>query len=62
MLCLPIVILSCLVFVTNVIELNISKLNIANLISLVFYCISIGLFEEIFFRGIIEEELLLSIR
>lgn len=58
MLCLPIVILSCLVFVTNVIELNISKLNIANLISLVFYCISIGLFEEIFFRGIIEEELL----
>lgn len=48
MLCLPIVILSCLVFVANVIELNISKLNIANLISLVFYCISIGLFEEIF--------------
>lgn len=58
--CLPIVILSLLVFITNIIGLIGEELNYFNLISLIFYTISIGLFEEIFFRGIIEEELLAS--
>lgn len=58
--CLPIVILSLLLFITNIIGLIGEELNYFNLISLIFYTISIGLFEEIFFRGIIEEELLAS--
>ena len=55
--CLPIVILSILVFLANVTSLDL-KNNIPNIISVIFYSISIGLFEEIFFRGIILNELL----
>lgn len=57
-LCLPIAVLSLLIFFANATELISDKLNISNLISLIVYAISIGLFEEIFFRGIIENELL----
>ena len=57
-LCLPVVILSLLVFLANFTELVISDININNLLSLIVYTILIGLFEEIFFRGIIENELL----
>lgn len=56
-ICLPIVILSILVFLANVTSLDL-KNNIPNIISVIFYSISIGLFEEIFFRGIILNELL----
>lgn len=56
--CLPVVILSLLVFLANSTELIGSSLNINNLLSLIVYATLIGLFEEIFFRGIIENELL----
>lgn len=57
-LTLPIVIVSVLVLFFNSIDLLGSKINYDNLISLIVYAILIGLFEEIFFRGIIENELL----
>ena len=59
--CIPIIVLSCLVFIVNARELINSNINYSNLASLIFYTIAIGLFEEIFFRGIIEEELLQNI-
>lgn len=57
-LCLPILILTIIIFISNVISLIGENLNIENLISLIFYTVFIGLFEELFFRGIIENELL----
>ena len=55
-LCMPIVVLSCLVLLSNISSLD--NINIENFLSLFIYTIFIGLFEEVFFRGIIEEELL----
>ncbi len=59
-LTLPIVIISVIVLFFNSIDMLGSKINYNNLVSLIFYAILIGLFEEIFFRGIIENELLES--
>ncbi len=56
--CLPIVILSIIVLFSNAGQLIGTKINTSNLVSLIVYVILIGLFEEIFFRGIIENELL----
>lgn len=58
-ICLPILILACLSFVTNLSSI-VNSVNIPNIISLVIYAAAIGLFEEIFFRGIILEEMLKS--
>ncbi len=57
-ICLPIVILSIIVLFSNAGQLIGTKINTSNLVSLIVYVILIGLFEEIFFRGIIENELL----
>lgn len=56
--CAPILIISICMFLINITNITTPDLNKANLISLIFYVISIGLFEEILFRGIIENELL----
>lgn len=55
-LCIPIVVLSILVLLTNL--NNLFSANSGDLISLVLYAICIGVFEEVFFRGIIEGILL----
>ena len=55
---LPILILSILLLFSNTVTLIGKNLNFLNLFSLIIYVIFIGLFEEIFFRGIIEQELL----
>ncbi len=57
-LCLPILILSIIMLLVNSVTFFTSKPNIANFISLLFYATSIGLFEEILFRGVIEGSLL----
>ncbi len=54
----PIIVLSLIMLFVNIPEAISSNLNVYNLISLVFYCVSIGFFEEIVYRGIIEGELL----
>lgn len=55
-MCIPILVISLLVFVSNYFSLG-GKINLENLLSLIVYTISIGLFEEIFFRGIIQNEI-----
>ncbi len=55
---LPIVVISILMLLTNIIDIDITNLNILNLISLVIYAVFIGMFEEILFRGIFLGELL----
>ena len=55
-LCVPIVVLSILSLLTNL--NNLFSANSGDLISLVLYAICIGIFEEVFFRGIIEGILL----
>lgn len=55
-LCTPIIVVTCLVLFTNIVSID--NLNMENFLSLITYTIFVGLFEEIFFRGIIEEELL----
>ncbi len=57
-LCLPILVLSVIIALANATELIGTDVNVNNLISLIIYVVLIGLFEEIFFRGIIENELL----
>ena len=57
-LCLPILVLSVIIALANATELIGTDVNVNNLMSLVIYVVLIGLFEEIFFRGIIENELL----
>lgn len=57
-LCLPILVLSVIIALANATELIGTNVNVNNLMSLVIYVVLIGLFEEIFFRGIIENELL----
>ena len=57
-LCLPILVLSVIIALANATELIGTNVNVNNLISLVIYVVLIGFFEEIFFRGIIENELL----
>jgi len=55
---IPIVVLSMLVLIANIVTLDFGSLNIHNLISLILYSGAIGLFEEILFRGVILGELL----
>lgn len=57
-LCLPILVLSVIIALANATELIGTNVNVNNLMSLVIYVVLIGFFEEIFFRGIIENELL----
>lgn len=54
----PILVLSAILLFANIPEAISTNLNIYNLLSLIVYCISIGFFEEIVYRGIIEGELL----
>lgn len=58
-ICIPILVLACLSFATNLSTI-VNDVNIANIISLVVYAALVGLFEEIFFRGLILEEMLKS--
>lgn len=55
---LPILIISGLLLISNTVTLIGKDLNFINWFSLILYVIFIGLFEEIFFRGIILQELL----
>ena len=58
LLCVPLVVISVLIFGVNALSLvSAGRINMANLVSLIIYAASIGLFEEIFFRGIIQGEL-----
>ena len=56
----PIFVLSILFFVVNSLDniMSLNNFNIANIVSLMLFCITIGLFEEILFRGIIQNELI----
>lgn len=56
--CMPILILSVVMFLANFSSINLRSVNINNLISLGIYCVLIGLFEEVFFRGLITGSLL----
>ena len=57
-LCMPIVVISLILLLINLTNLYGSNFNINNFLSLIVYVILIGFFEEVFFRGIIENELL----
>ncbi len=57
-LCMPILVISIFLLISNSIGLIGSKVDFLDLFSLILYVIFIGLFEEIFFRGIILEEFL----
>lgn len=57
-MCLPIFILAIFMFFTNFGALDLRNVNLNNLISLGIYCILIGLFEEVFYRGLITGTLL----
>ena len=56
----PIFVLSILFFVANSLGVitDLNNFNLANLISLVIFTVAVGLFEEVFFRGILQNELI----
>ena len=53
----PIFVLSILFLFARIIT-DLSNFNIANLVSLFFFALAVGLFEETFFRGILQNELI----
>lgn len=54
---MPILIISIVMLASGIIETT-SKMNWGNFISMTLYCAAIGFFEEVFFRGILQNELL----
>lgn len=53
----PILVIAILVLISNLITITGESLNIPNFISLVLFAITIGMAEEFFFRGFVQEEI-----
>ena len=54
---IPILVIATLVLISNIITSTSENLNISNFISLVLFAITVGMAEEFFFRGFIQEEI-----